>query len=117
MGAFRPTTGFRSGMAVLAITATAFWAGAAGAQDRRPCPSGAPGAPSVYIDSSSPEVTVLTTEGHQINAANNLLLCPGDEVRTGATGRVAIRFNAKRTVIRLDGNSRTRILSGGTGSA
>lgn len=104
-------------MAVLAIAAMAFLAGAASAQERTPCPDGTPGAPSVYIDSSSPEVLVLTPEGRQLNAANNLLLCPGDEVRTGATGRVAIRFDEKRTVIRLDGNSRTRILSGGTGSA
>lgn len=104
-------------LAALAITATALGAGAAGAQDRTPCPSGTPGAPSVYIDSSSPEVLVLTAAGRQMNGVDNLLLCPGDEVRTGATGRVAIRFNEKRTVIRLDGNSRTRILSGGTGSA
>lgn len=89
----------------------------ASAQDRTPCPAGTPGAPSVYIDSSSPEVLILTPEGRQMTAANNLLLCPGDEVRTGATGRVAIRFDEKRTLIRLDGNSRTRILSGGTGSA
>jgi tetratricopeptide (TPR) repeat protein len=117
MGAFRRETGFCGAIATLAITVTAFWAGAASAQDRTPCPSGTPGAPSVYIDSSSPEVLILTTEGRRLNAANNLLLCPGDEVRTGATGRVAIRFDEKRTVIRLDGNSRTRILSGGTGSA
>src|SRR4029079_6792896 len=117
MGAFRRETGFCGAIATLAITVTAFWAGAASAQDRTPCPSGTPGAPSVYIDSSSPEVLILTTEGRQLNAANNLLLCPGDELRTGATRRVAIRFNEKRTVIRLDGNSRTRILSGGTGSA
>ncbi|WP_119274872.1 FecR domain-containing protein [Taklimakanibacter deserti] len=113
MGASRSATG----VAIVALAVTAFLAGAASAQDRTPCPAGTPGAPSVYIDSSSPEVLVLTTEGRQLNAANNLLLCPGDEIRTGATGRVAIRFDEKRTVIRLDGNSRTRILSGGTGSS
>jgi tetratricopeptide (TPR) repeat protein len=117
MGAFRSATGIGGAIAALAIAATVLLAEPAGAQDRTPCPDGTPGAPSVYIDSSSPEVLILTTEGRQLSAANNLLLCPGDEVRTGATGRVAIRFNEKRTVIRLDGNSRTRILSGGTGSA
>jgi len=115
MGAFRSATGVA--LVALTLTATVFAAPAASAQDRTPCPAGTPGAPSVYIDSSSPEVLVLTTEGRQLNAADNLLLCPGDEIRTGATGRVAIRFDEKRTVIRLDGNSRTRILSGGTGSA
>ena len=59
---------------------------------------------------------MLTTEGKRFDAERNLLLCPGDEIRTGLTGRVSIRFEVKRTVIRLDGNSRTRIPSGGTGS-
>lgn len=86
-------------------------------QERRSCLGGAPGAPSVFIDSAASEVTVVTPDGVQVSASRNLLLCPGDEVRTGATGRVAIRFDEKRTVIRLDGNSRTRVLSGGTGSA
>lgn len=117
MGATRLVTGVGGVVATLAIAMTCVLSGSASAEDRSPCPAGTPGAPSVYIDSSSPEVLVLTTEGRQLNAANNLLLCPGDEVRTGATGRVAIRFDEKRTVIRLDGNSRTRILSGGTGSA
>jgi tetratricopeptide (TPR) repeat protein len=85
------------------------------AQGRSFCISGVSTEPSVYIDSSSSEVVVVTNDGRQLNALSNFLLCPGDEVRTGATGRVAIRFNEKRTVIRLDGNSRTRILSGGTG--
>ncbi|MFO0992052.1 MAG: FecR domain-containing protein [Hyphomicrobiales bacterium] len=62
-------------------------------------------------------MVVVTTDGQQIGAARNLLLCPGDEVRTGVTGRVTIRFDQKRTVVRLDGNSRTQILSGGTGQA
>ena len=96
---------------------TLLQAGAAHAQERTVCVAGAPGAPSVYIDSSASEVVVVTIEGRELSAARNLLLCPGDEVRTGATGRVAIRFEEKRTVIRLDGNSRTRVLSGGTGSA
>jgi tetratricopeptide (TPR) repeat protein len=86
-------------------------------QERSLCVAGAPGAPSVYIDSSASEVTVLTADGRQLIASRDLLLCPGDEVRTGATGRVAIRFEEKRTLVRLDGNSRTRVLSGGTGSA
>jgi tetratricopeptide (TPR) repeat protein len=117
MGASRSVTGVGGVFAMLVIAALASLAGAAKAQDRGPCPAGTPGAPSVYIDSSSPEVLIMTTEGRQVSAANNLLLCPGDEVRTGATGRVAIRFDEKRTVIRLDGNSRTRILSGGIGKA
>jgi hypothetical protein len=87
------------------------------AQDRTSCLAGAPGAPSVYIDSSASEVTVVTPDGKHLSAARDLLLCPGDEVQTGATGRVAIRFDQKRTVVRLDGNSRTRVLSGGTGDA
>lgn len=115
MGASRSVMGVSAAIAVAAIAVMAAFAGSASAQGRKPCPAGTPGAPSVYIDSSSPEVLVLTTEGRQLSAANNLLLCPGDEIRTGATGRVAIRFDEKRTVIRLDGNSRTRILSGGTG--
>lgn len=86
-------------------------------QERSACIGGIADAPSVYIDSSAAEVTVVTTDGRRFNASRNLLLCPGDEVQTGATGRVAIRFDEKRTVIRLDGNSRTRVLSGGTGSA
>lgn len=87
----------------------------AAAQDRESCPVGAPGAPAVYIDSSVSEVTVVTPDGQRFTASQNLLLCPGDEVQTGGTGRVAIRFDEKRTVVRLDGNSRTRVLSGGTG--
>ena len=91
--------------------------GAANAQEGRICPVGLPGAPSVYIDSTASEVTVVMPGGAVLVASQNLLLCPGDEVLTGANGRVAIRFDEKRTVIRLDGNSRTRILSGGTGEA
>ena len=74
-----------------------------------------PARPPVFIDFTASEVTVVTPDGARVNASRNLLLCPGDEVQTGATGRVAIRFDQKRTVIRLDGNSRTRVLSGGTG--
>lgn len=60
---------------------------------------------------------MFTADGHRLAASRNLLLCPGDEVQTGATGRVAIRFDEKRTVVRLDGNSRMRVLAGGTGTA
>ncbi len=92
-------------------------AGFAQAQDRSRCPGGIPGAPTAYIDSNASEVTVVTVDGQQFSASKDLLLCPGDEVRTGETGRVAIRFDEKRTVVRLDGNSRMRVLAGGTGSA
>jgi tetratricopeptide (TPR) repeat protein len=100
----------------VALLIALFRINSAAAQVRELCITGVSTAPSVYIDSSSSEVVVLTTDGRQLSALTDLLLCPGDEVLTGATGRVAIRFNEKRTVIRLDGNSRTRILSGGTGN-
>jgi len=102
-------------VAALAWLATLQVDKAADAQERTSCLAGASGAPSVFIDSTASEVTVVTPDGARLNASRNLLLCPGDEVQTGATGRVAIRFDQKRTVIRLDGNSRTRVLSGGTG--
>jgi tetratricopeptide (TPR) repeat protein len=90
---------------------------AAKSQQRKNCPAGAPGAPSVYIDSSASDVTIVANNGRKLVASKDLLLCSGDEVRTGPTGRVAIRFDEKRTVVRLDGNSRIRVLSGGTGTA
>ncbi len=99
-----------AGILSLALAPSSF------SQERTSCLGGAPGAPSVFIDSTASEVSVFTTDGLRLTASRNLLLCPGDEVQTGATGRVAIRFDQKRTVIRLDGNSRTRVLSGGTGS-
>lgn len=82
------------------------------AQAQAGCPAAAPG-PTAYIDSTASDVLILRAAGGEIAAARDLLLCPGDEVVTGATGRVAIRFDEKRTVVRLDGNSRTRILTGG----
>lgn len=103
--------------AAIAWLAVCPFTDAALAQGRTACIGGVPGAPSVFIDSAASEVTVVTTDGARLSASRNLLLCPGDEVQTGTTGRVAIRFDEKRTVVRLDGNSRTRILSGGTGDA
>ena len=63
MGISQSATGAGGRFAALAIAVAAFWADAASAQDRTPCRSGTPGAPSVYIDSSSPEVLVLTSGG------------------------------------------------------
>jgi tetratricopeptide (TPR) repeat protein len=85
------------------------------AQVLRACPAALPGAASVYIDSTTRQVIVTTSGGVMLAAAHDLLLCPGDEVLTGSTGRVAIRFDQKRTIVRLDGNSRAQILSGGAG--
>ena len=79
------------------------------------CLAGAPDVPSVYIDSAVSEVKVFKADGSKVDASRDMLLCPGDEILTGSTGRVAIRFDEKRTVIRLDGNSRTRVLSAGAG--
>ena len=76
------------------------------AQERNVCVAGVAHSAAVYIDSTSSEVFIVTIDGRQLAASSNLLLCPGDEVRTGPTGRVTIRFDQKRTVIRLDGNSR-----------
>lgn len=102
---------------VAAVIAASFAADGALAQGTGVCLAGAPNAPAVYIDSTASDVTVRTTDGRELAAARNQLLCPGDEVRTGETGRVTIRFDEKRTIIRLDGNSRTRVLTGGTGTA
>lgn len=101
----------------IALLTVLLTAGSVQAQERIRCPVGAPGAPTAYIDSKASDVTVLTADGRRLVASKDLLLCPGDEVRTGETGRVAIRFDEKRTVVRLDGNSRMRVLAGGTGSA
>ena len=79
------------------------------------CLAGAPDVPSAYIDSTVSEVKVFKADGSKVDASRDMLLCPGDEILTGSTGRVAIRFDEKRTVIRLDGNSRTRVLSAGAG--
>lgn len=98
---------------LVAVLATA----TASAQGRSVCVGGMPNAPSVYVDSSTDEVVIFTIDGQQLGASRNLLLCPGDEVRTGTNGRAAIRFDEKRTVIRLDANSRIQVLSGGTGSS
>jgi len=102
---------------VCIVIAAVCMANVANSQERTNCPAGAPGAPSVYIDSSASDVTVLANNGQELVASKDLLLCPGDEIRTGPTGRVAVRFEDKRTVVRLDGNSRIRVLTGGVGNA
>lgn len=79
------------------------------AQQRRECLIKVSNAPPIHIDSFAGEVLI---NGRRLRAAN-FLLCPGDEIRTGPIGRVAIRFDAKRTIIRLDGNSRAKIPSDG----
>lgn len=82
------------------------------AQYRDACLIKVSNAPNVYIDSFANDVVVRTTEGRQVKAYANMLLCPGDEVRTGPTARVSIRFEKKRTVVRLDGNSHVKIRPG-----
>ena len=69
----------------------------------------------MFIDSVSNPVQVVKFDGRTVDAFKDLLLCPGDVVLTGPTGRVAIRFDEQRTVIRLDGSTSAKILSGGTG--
>jgi tetratricopeptide (TPR) repeat protein len=88
----------------------------AGAQQVRTCPGQSIAVTAAAIDSVSSEVVIVTVVGERLAASPNLALCPGDEVRTGPTGRVAIRFPEKRTLIRLDGNTRTRILAGEAGA-
>lgn len=79
------------------------------------CLAGTPDVPSAFIDSAVSDVKVFKADGSKVDASRDMILCPGDEILTGSTGRVAIRFDEKRTVIRLDGNSRTRVLSAGAG--
>ena len=79
------------------------------------CLAGEPDVPAVYIDAVSSQVKVVKFDGGTVDAFKDLLLCPGDVVLTSATGRVAIRFDDKRSIVRFDGNSRAKILSGGTG--
>ena len=107
--AFRSLTKRFAAIAAAILVLELLSSAAVVAQERTLCIAGAP---TVYVDSSTSGVVVLTTEGKRFDAERNLLLCPGDEIRTGLTGRVSIRFEDKRTVIRLDGNSRTRILRG-----
>ncbi len=53
----------RSALASFALILAALAGPAALAQERTACLGGAPGAPSIYIDSSASEVTVFTTDG------------------------------------------------------
>lgn len=89
-----------------AVVVSAFFALPSNAQNNRPCVVEVADAPVVAIDSFAGDVFV---NGRQLRSGQNLRLCPNDEIRTGQIGRVAIRFDAKRTVIRLDGNSRAKI--------
>ncbi len=92
--------------AALTSLIAGFSAVTAHAQAQRPCLIQVANAPSVVIDSYAGEVSV---NGRRLQSARDYRLCPGDEIRTGPIGRVAIRFDAKRTIIRLDGNSRAKI--------
>lgn len=95
-------------LAVWVGVALAYLVLPAHAQDSRPCLIEVANVPAVAIDSFA---GVVRVNGRQLTSGENVRLCPGDEISTGQIGRVAIRFDAKRTVIRLDGNSRAKISS------
>jgi tetratricopeptide (TPR) repeat protein len=71
-------------------------------------------AASAFVESSVGIVTVAMPGVAVASVSRNLQLCPGDEVVTGPNGRVAIRFEESRTVIRLNRNSKLRVRSTGT---
>jgi len=87
------------------------------AQGSRVCAPSIPGAAAIYVDSLSNPVTIVALDGSVIEAAPNYQLCPGDILQTTPRSRAAIRFEQKRTIIRLDGGSRVRILASGVGEA
>lgn len=76
------------------------------AQGRPACAGGAPATGSAEVVLG--EVSLLLPND-AIALQSGMLVCPGDLIRTGETGRVEIRFAAQNTTVGITGNSTMRI--------